>query len=424
MPYETLPARLRAIIPSEAGQEIFRRVVNSQLAAGKTEAVAMASAWAALQRAGYDKNEEGLWVDKTMPTASQVHVPGTEWDDDEMGDKGRKKKPADYDMNKATYQPPEAARNNAQRVLDWKAKHGNEVKGMTSVGWARARQLAGGKPVSRDTVARMSAFNRHRKNAEVAPEHKATPWKDAGHVAWLGWGGTTGVDWARGIMGRLNKRMMNDDTFTTSAEAAVRSMDLGLNGEVHVHQTADGQAVYMPGDSHEVYLERMAELAGIYEPDGGETPDSVEPPEDLLDRVISGMLRAAMDYDMNKSSAILKVDRERRIVWGWASVSTMKGELVTDLQGDRITPVEMEKMADSFMRSARAAKAMHDGDDVGEVIHSFPLTKELAEAFGIQTDREGWITGTYIRDDAEWEKALRGEYRGLSIGGRAKRRPT
>jgi hypothetical protein len=100
----------------------------------------------------------------------------------------------------------------------------------------------------------------------------------------------------------------------------------------------------------------------------------------------------------------------------------MKGETVTDLQGDRITPREMEKMADRFMRSARAAKAMHYGDDVGEVIHSFPLTKELAEAFGIQTDREGWLTGTYVKSDEQWARVLRGEFKGLSIGGRAKRK--
>ena len=128
-----------------------------------------------------------------------------------------------------------------------------------------------------------------------------------------------------------------------------------------------------------------------------------------------------MDHEVTKSSSILKVDTARRIVWGWASVSTMKGELVTDLQGDRIAPGEMEKMADRFMRSARAAKAMHDGDDVGEVIHSFPLTAELAKAFGLQTDREGWITGTYIKSDAEWAKVMAGEYKGLSIGARGRR---
>jgi len=421
MPYETLPERLRAIIPSKAGQTIFRNTVNSQLAAGKSEEVAMASAWAALQRAGYDKDENGNWTAKMQPTASQVHVPGTEWDDEEKG-----KKPKDYykgeEVEKKTYQPPESARNNARRVLEWKEKHGDEVKGMTSVGWARARQLASGKPVSRDTVARMSAFARHRQNAEVAAEYKSTPWKDRGYVAWLGWGGSAGVNWAGQIMSSLTKRMMNDDTFTTSAEAAVRSMDLGLDGEVHVHQTADGQAVYMPGASHAAYLERMADLAGIRDSLLDDAEDSAQSSPDLLQRVISAILAATMEHSVAKASDILKVDKARRIVWGWASVSTMKGELVTDRQGDRIAPAEMEKMADGFMRSARAAKAMHDGDDVGEVIHSLPLTKELADALGIQTDREGWITGTYIKSDAEWQKVLRGEYAGLSIGGRAKRK--
>lgn len=95
-----------------------------------------------------------------------------------------------------TFTPPAGAKGNARRVLDWKKKYGSEVKGMTSVGWARARQLASGKPVGLNTVSRMAQFNRHRKNAAVAPEYKSTPWKDAGHVAWLGWGGTTGIDWA------------------------------------------------------------------------------------------------------------------------------------------------------------------------------------------------------------------------------------
>lgn len=104
-----------------------------------------------------------------------------------------------------SYKVPAGARGNARKVLEWKRKHGSEVKGMTPVGWARARQLASQATIGMDTVKRMSAFNRHRKNSAIAPEHKDTPWKDAGYVAWLGWGGTTGVDWARRITGALNK---------------------------------------------------------------------------------------------------------------------------------------------------------------------------------------------------------------------------
>jgi len=92
---------------------------------------------------------------------------------------------------------PAAAKKNAQKAIDWKEKYGrDEVPAGTPVGWARAHQLAKGEKISADTVKRMSAFNRHRKNSSIAPEHKDEPWKDNGYVAWLIWGGDEGVDWA------------------------------------------------------------------------------------------------------------------------------------------------------------------------------------------------------------------------------------
>ena len=92
---------------------------------------------------------------------------------------------------------PAAAGKNAQKAIDWKEKYGrDEVPAGTPVGWARAHQLAKGEKISADTVKRMSAFNRHRKNSKIAPEHKDEPWKDNGYVAWLIWGGDEGVDWA------------------------------------------------------------------------------------------------------------------------------------------------------------------------------------------------------------------------------------
>jgi len=91
---------------------------------------------------------------------------------------------------------PKSASNNAKKVLEWKEKYGDEVKGMTSVGWNRANQLAKREALSKETVKRMAQFNRHRQNAKVDPKYKDTPWKDNGYVAWLGWGGTSGVNWA------------------------------------------------------------------------------------------------------------------------------------------------------------------------------------------------------------------------------------
>ena len=94
------------------------------------------------------------------------------------------------------YTPPIAAKKNAQKVLDWRNKYGDEVNGMTAVGWGRARQLASGEKVSLDIVKRMAQFNRHRSNSKIDSKFKDSPWKDAGYVAWLGWGGTEGIEWA------------------------------------------------------------------------------------------------------------------------------------------------------------------------------------------------------------------------------------
>ena len=99
-------------------------------------------------------------------------------------------------VDEKTFKVPSGAKGNAQKVLNWKKKYGSDVKGMTPVGWARARQLATKSEIGLSTVKRMAAFNRHRKNAAVDPKFKSEPWKDRGYVAWLGWGGNSGIDWA------------------------------------------------------------------------------------------------------------------------------------------------------------------------------------------------------------------------------------
>jgi Putative cation transport regulator len=83
MPYarnSEMPSAITDNVP-DAGQTIMRNVINSQLDRGLSETRAFASAWAALSRAGYEKDPEGRWVetDKMSPTPSAVHVPSTDW---------------------------------------------------------------------------------------------------------------------------------------------------------------------------------------------------------------------------------------------------------------------------------------------------------------------------------------------------------
>lgn len=107
---------------------------------------------------------------------------------------------------------PQAASDNACKVLKWIDEHGrDEVSGMELTGLQRANSLCKREKITRETIARMASFERHRKNSTINPEFKGTPWKDKGYVAWLAWGGDEGVAWAQRKLEEIDKEEMDID---------------------------------------------------------------------------------------------------------------------------------------------------------------------------------------------------------------------
>ena len=203
-----------------------------------------------------------------------------------------------------------------------------------------------------------------------------------------------------------------NDIFTTEPEAVSRSMDMGLDGVTHVSDY-NGQAVYMPAESHEAYLAYYEQGEAAEEP---ETP-SVDRIEAL--RAIVAEVIGKKSMTKNIEGKILKTDDEQRLVYGWASVVTEDGEAVVDRQGDVIEADTLVKAVNEFMEHVRVGKAMHTGEQVGVVVHSLPITKEIGEALGIQSDREGWVVAYKVFDDSVWDMVKSGELAAFSIGGRA-----
>ena len=124
---------------------------------------------------------------------------------------------------------------------------------------------------------------------------------------------------------------------------------------------------------------------------------------------------------------VLKVDSNLGLVIGWGIICSKGGLPYRDLDGERITPVEMLKAATEFSESAvRPSDEMHDEQQDGTVVHSFPLTDDIAKAFGITFEKaddpdqvtEGWMIAMKPSADvlAKFED---GTYTGFSIGGKA-----
>lgn len=114
---------------------------------------------------------------------------------------------------------------------------------------------------------------------------------------------------------------------------------------------------------------------------------------------------------------VTKVDQSLGLVLGWAIVSKVDGQPYYDLQGDHITEEAMLVASTDFMQSARAAKAMHTGDQIGSIVFAWPMTEEIAKAYGIDTGGKYGLMIAAKFDSATLAKFADGTYTGFSIGG-------
>jgi len=108
-----------------------------------------------------------------------------------------------YSMQFESYTDyPKAASENAKVALRYAEKNGWGSCG-TPVGKIRANQLANFEPISRDTIARMAAFERHRQNSQKELGD------GCGRLMWLAWGGDAGVEWATRKLAQIDKDKMS-----------------------------------------------------------------------------------------------------------------------------------------------------------------------------------------------------------------------
>jgi hypothetical protein len=95
---------------------------------------------------------------------------------------------------------PQAATDAAKRALKYKAENPGNTCG-TRVGWARANQLADRRPISEETIARMSSFARHLQYEDVPYE------EGCGGLMVDAWGGRAGIAWAKRKLERIRREV-------------------------------------------------------------------------------------------------------------------------------------------------------------------------------------------------------------------------
>lgn len=125
---------------------------------------------------------------------------------------------------------------------------------------------------------------------------------------------------------------------------------------------------------------------------------------------------------------VAKMDDDKRLVFGWASISfTADGEQLEDLQHDIINPEDLEEAVYEYVLNFRDTGEEHRPHlrKKGKLVESCVFTLEKQKAMGLPEGilPVGWWIGFKIEDDEAWEKVKNGTYRMFSIEGKAQRVP-
>lgn len=131
---------------------------------------------------------------------------------------------------------------------------------------------------------------------------------------------------------------------------------------------------------------------------------------------------------VEKPFNIFKTDEDKRLVFGWASISlTVDGEQLKDRQEDMIDPEDLEEAAYEYVLNFRDTGEEHIPTmrKKGKLVESCVLTAEKQKAMGIPegTVPVGWWIGFKISDDDAWARVKSGHYKMFSIEGQANRLP-
>ncbi len=171
----------------------------------------------------------------------------------------------------------------------------------------------------------------------------------------------------------------------------------------------------------------------IEKADTGLTQEDIDEEIDKMMKEYTPGKRKRKKPRMEKEIPILKVDEEKRIVYG-----VVLDPYIVDTQGDWSPPSEVEKTAHGWMENSRTIGLGHrkeaDAVPVESFLMPYPSDEDYSKAmkndphkvykfkFGSGFVHSGsWVLGTKVNDDATWKLVKSGELGAYSIGGHGAR---
>lgn len=257
------------------------------------------------------------------------------------------------------------------------------------------------------------------------------------------------------VYGEFDPKLQDDDAIDVCVQSAIDEIRDTIPDEIHfdalnrfpASESSDGKDVIYArvaaGQLEKAHDELLKALKGqgiklvdtFPEYNPHMTLAYIDPGEDYelseIDEkgtVTKIMIGHGRESTKENNYTIYKTDDDKRLVFGWASVSIkVDGEQLEDRQEDMIDPEDLEEAAYEYVLNFRDTGEEHIPTmrKKGKLVESCVFTAEKQKAMGIP---EGilpiaWWIGFKIEDDEAWEKVKNGTYKMFSIEGKAKRIP-
>jgi len=288
---------------------------------------------------------------------------------------------------------PKAASENACRAVKYAEENGWGSCG-TDVGKQRAHQLCKNENISEETIARMAAFERHRRNSD-------TPYGEGcGKLMWDAWGGDEGIEWAQRKLKEIREDM---------------GIDLGGKGLApYVDETG---GVVITGDTDEKFLYENPCQSG-YIAYGTKIKNGRKVPNCVKQSQSKDFTFSANEDKMEITGAAI-IPNKLIIRKSPPTIDKPNGELYWVFFSEETT----RKLADKYMKEKLldASNVEHSNKEAkSRVIESWIVEDPIFDkstALGLEYPKGTWVITMRVEDPNVWEEVKTGKLNGYSIEG-------
>ncbi len=135
---------------------------------------------------------------------------------------------------------------------------------------------------------------------------------------------------------------------------------------------------------------------------------------------VTKSINATVDFKMiAKKAAISGVSKSsnpERMVIGIANMTTVKGQLIEDLDGDTFSTQAVIEWMRDIIKTHRSVDFDHTTEPSMELVQGFVLSDDVQKALGIDLGFEPALVEVHVADDADWAKVEQGDWM-FSIAG-------